>query len=58
MSVLFILLPLSLLMACGALCAFIWATKKGQFDDLDTAAERLVAEERLSGSATKNFRER
>lgn len=58
MSVLFVLLPLSLLMACAALGAFVWATKKGQFDDLDAAAESLVADERPIVCATKKSREK
>ncbi|MBL8878961.1 MAG: cbb3-type cytochrome oxidase assembly protein CcoS [Phycisphaerales bacterium] len=40
MSVLFVLLPAALLFAAGAVVAFIWAARTGQFDDLDTDALR------------------
>lgn len=47
MEVLFFLIPLSLVMAFGGLVAFGWCVRSGQFDDLDTPAERLVREEFL-----------
>lgn len=42
MSVVFIVLPLALLFAAIALIAFIWATKSGQFDDMDSAQHRML----------------
>src|SRR5689334_9552482 len=36
MSVLYIVLPLALLVVAVAVVAFVWATRHGQFDDLDT----------------------
>jgi cbb3-type cytochrome oxidase maturation protein len=42
MSVLFIVLPLALIIVIGALIAFAWATRSGQFDDLDTPAIRML----------------
>jgi cbb3-type cytochrome oxidase maturation protein len=42
MSVLYIVLPLALLIAAAAVIAFIWATRSGQFDDLDTPAFRML----------------
>ena len=36
MSALVFLIPLSILLAVGALIAFFWAVDHGQFDDLDT----------------------
>ena len=41
MEMLWILIPLSFLMALGGLCAFIWATKTGQFDDLSSPAQSI-----------------
>ena len=38
MSVIFVVLPLALLVVAAAVWAFVWATKRGQFDDLDTPA--------------------
>ncbi len=45
MSVMYLILPLSLVMALVAVVAFRWATKKGQFDDLDTPAWRAVLDD-------------
>lgn len=42
MSVLYIVLPLALLVVSVAVGAFIWATRRGQFDDLDTPAVRML----------------
>ena len=38
MSALVFLIPLSILLAIGAVIAFFWAVDHGQFDDLDTPA--------------------
>jgi cbb3-type cytochrome oxidase maturation protein len=42
MSVLYIVLPLALLIVCIAVIAFVWAAKRGQFDDLETPAVRAL----------------
>jgi cbb3-type cytochrome oxidase maturation protein len=42
MSVLFIVVPLALLLAGGAVWAFFWATRQGQFDDLSTPPLRML----------------
>jgi cbb3-type cytochrome oxidase maturation protein len=42
MSVLYIVLPLALLVVGIAVGAFVWATRRGQFDDLDTPAVRML----------------
>ena len=36
MSALVFLIPLSILLAIGAIIAFFWAVDHGQFDDLET----------------------
>ena len=36
------LFPLALLLAAAAVAAFIWATRTGQLDDLDTPALRVL----------------
>ena len=41
----FILLPVALLFAAGALLAFIWAARSGQFDDLVTPGLRILHED-------------
>ncbi len=45
MTVLFFLLPLGVLFVVGALVAFRWAAKSGQFDDLDTPAVRILLDD-------------
>jgi cbb3-type cytochrome oxidase maturation protein len=45
MSVIYILLPVAALLAAGAVAAFIWAVRRGQFDDLDTPAVRILLDE-------------
>ena len=42
MSIVFFALPVALLIAGGALWAFIWATRSGQFDDLETPSYRAI----------------
>ena len=45
MEALYLLIPLSLALALGALLSFIWAARKGQFSDLASPPERVVLEE-------------
>ena len=42
MSVIYLLLPIASLLAAGGVAAFIWAVRRGQFDDLDTPAVRML----------------
>ena len=42
MSVIFLVLPLALIVVAAAVFAFVWATRRGQFDDLDTPALRML----------------
>lgn len=44
MSILLMLIPLSLLFVGLAVAAFAWAVRRGQFDDLDTAALDILAQ--------------
>ncbi len=50
MSVIFILMPLALLIAAAAVWAFIWATRDGQMDDLDTPAVRALLDDDEPGT--------
>ena len=52
MSMVFILLPLALLIAGGMLLVFIWATRSGQFDDLETPARRMLHDDEPARSPT------
>jgi cbb3-type cytochrome oxidase maturation protein len=42
MSGLLYLIPIALFLGLLGLCAFLWALRSGQFDDLDGAAERIL----------------
>ena len=50
MSILFVLLIASLLLALGFLAGFIWAVRTGQFDDRCTPAMRVVTEDEHQGN--------
>jgi cbb3-type cytochrome oxidase maturation protein len=45
MSAVFILIPLSLLVALGFLFAFIWAVRSGQYEDTCTPAMRILTDD-------------
>ena len=45
MTIIFILIPLGLVLLIAAVSAFFWATRAGQFDDLDTPAWRILLDE-------------
>jgi cbb3-type cytochrome oxidase maturation protein len=45
MNILYVLIPLALLLLCGAVWAFFWAVGNGQFDDLDTPAVRIIMDD-------------
>ena len=45
MSVLFVLVPVALAVVGAALWAYLWAARRGQFDDLETPALRLLRDE-------------
>ncbi len=38
MTILLMLIPISLILLAAAVWAFVWAVRRGQFDDLDTPA--------------------
>lgn len=45
MEVLKLLIPLSFMMAGIGLLAFLWANRRGQFDDLDSPAEAVLLDD-------------
>ena len=45
MNVLVLMIPMALLLGIGFVVAFLWATNKGQFDDLDTPSHRILNED-------------
>ena len=42
MSVLYVVLPIALVLLAGAIAAYAWAARRGQFDDLKTPAIRAL----------------
>ncbi len=42
MNIIILLLPIALLLGLGFLFAFIWGVSRGQFDDLETPAHRML----------------
>ncbi len=42
MDILLYLIPIALFLGLVGLCAFMWALRSGQFEDLDGAAERIL----------------
>ncbi len=45
MEVIIVLLPLALLLGGVFVAAFIWAAKKGQYDDLETPRFRMLLDD-------------
>ena len=46
MSVLFILIGVSMIVAGGFLVGFLWAVKKGQYDDFYSSSVRILFEDK------------
>jgi cbb3-type cytochrome oxidase maturation protein len=53
MSILLLLVPLSVMLLGVAVWAFVWAVKRGQFDDLDTPALDILAGDDRPAEATR-----
>ncbi len=45
MTILYLLIPLGLILLCLAVGAFFWATRSGQFDDLESPAWSVVLDD-------------
>ena len=58
MTVLYFIVPLALLIATGAVAAFVWTVRSGQLDDVDTPPRRMllddaqIVDEKRGASAT------
>lgn len=53
MSVLFILISVSILVAGTALAAFLWSIRNGQYDDEYTPSVRILFEDTDQASVTQ-----
>ncbi|WP_413557382.1 cbb3-type cytochrome oxidase assembly protein CcoS [Bdellovibrio sp. HCB209] len=45
MNIIMLMIPMALLLGAGFLYSFFWANSKGQFDDLETPAHRMLLDE-------------
>ncbi len=45
MNILFVLIPISLVLLVVIIATFIWAVRRGQFEDLDTPAIDILSDE-------------
>ncbi len=45
MTIIYLLIPLSLILTAAAIGAFFWAVRSGQFDDLHTPALKVLDDE-------------
>jgi cbb3-type cytochrome oxidase maturation protein len=45
MNILLLLVPISLVLIGAAIWAFVWAVRRGQFEDLDAAALDVLVDE-------------
>jgi len=45
MRILLLMIPLSIVLLGIAIAAFVWAVRRGQFDDLDTPALDILVDE-------------
>ncbi|AHI06392.1 cytochrome oxidase maturation protein, cbb3-type [Bdellovibrio bacteriovorus W] len=45
MNVMALMIPMALVLGVGFVAAFFWASSRGQFDDLDTPAHRMLKDE-------------
>ena len=50
MNILLFLVPPSLLLLVAAIGAFVWAVRRGQFDDLDSAALDILVDDEAQPS--------
>lgn len=46
MSVIFLLIPLSILFAIAFLFAFVWSVRSGQYEDTTTPSMRVLLDEK------------
>lgn len=54
MSIMYLILPLALVVVFIAVLAFVWAARRGQFDDLDTPAMRALHDDPASRKPPKD----
>lgn len=45
MTIIFLVLPIAVAISAAAVLAFVWSTKSGQLDDLETPPLRMLRDE-------------
>ncbi len=45
MMMVYFMVPIALLLGLGFLASFVWGVKKGQYDDLETPAHRILMDD-------------
>jgi len=45
MEILYLLIPIALILVAAMIGAFVWASRSGQFDDLEGPAHRILMDE-------------
>ena len=53
MEIMPFLIPIALILAAFFIGGFIWMTKKGQYDDLETPRHRMLLEDKKIDTQTK-----
>lgn len=53
MNILLLLVPISIVLLGIAIGAFVWAVRRGQFDDLDTPAIDILRDDPLPAPRTQ-----
>lgn len=48
MSIIFLLIPLSILFAVAFLFAFVWSVRSGQYEDTTTPSMRMLLDEKTA----------
>ncbi len=55
MEIIYFILPLVMGLAVMFVCGFIWMTKQGQYDDLETPAHRMLLDDQKLTLKTLNI---
>lgn len=55
MSVIYLLISISILVAIGFFAAFIWAVKNGQYDDDYTPSVRMLFDDEIKTEKSKQI---
>jgi len=48
MTIIYLLIPLSLILGAAAIAAFFWAVRSGQFDDMHTPALKILDDDKVA----------